>query len=77
MKNIEQRVSEASRVSPEIRLVRPPFPKQAKIEVASRCDLKAISVADAWHSDTFVKLREAHQAGAVSGMVCADCIACA
>jgi len=40
MKDIAQRVSETSRVSPEIRVVRPQFPKKAKIEVTSRCDLK-------------------------------------
>ncbi len=40
MKDIKQRVSETSRVPIELRVARPPFPKKAKVEVTSRCDLK-------------------------------------
>ena len=40
MKNIKQRTAETSRVTAELRVDRPPFPKKAKIEVSSRCDLK-------------------------------------
>jgi pyruvate-formate lyase-activating enzyme len=40
MKGIKQRIKETSRVATELRVDRPPFPKSAKIEVTSRCDLK-------------------------------------
>lgn len=39
-KDIRQRVAETSAVPQELRTETPPFPKKAKVEVTSRCDLK-------------------------------------
>jgi len=40
MKTITERVKETSNIPNHLRLERPPFPKKAKIEITSRCDLK-------------------------------------
>lgn len=38
-------------------------------------DLNKMSFMEAWHSDEFIKLREAHLSGDVSGTICKKCIA--
>lgn len=38
-------------------------------------DLNHVSFMDAWNSEVFVKLREAHLSGDVSGTVCESCVA--
>ena len=39
-RSIRERVAETSHVAPELQRPRPPFPKKAKVEITSRCDLR-------------------------------------